>query len=289
MEVRKGIPGADMFFSHKLLIPFWAAGALALLAQSAPPKSKLSPRELFYSAGPEHDPHPKAGNSQGKGGKRSSTGSDPKGGSKSGSGGTGSGNPDIIRVAATPAGVTYTLKKLSGKDMVTVSPDAVFQSGDRIQFDVQTNSDGYLYIGNKGPTGNWTPLFPTKAIDNGNNRVEAFKKYTLPSGYRIKFDDPSGTEEVFILFSRQQVADFEQLLYTEKPSAGGTERSKPLNVAKADIPESTVDRLRTAFSRDLILEKIDDSGDTKEKAVYIVNPTGTSDSHVWADIRLVHK
>jgi hypothetical protein len=182
--------------------------------------------------------------------------------------------------------------------MVDVSPDSVFHQDDRIDFVVQTNYPGYLYIGNKGPTGAWTPLFPSSEIENGDNRVRAFHKYTLPPGYRIKFDEQTGVEDVFILFSREPVPDFEKLLYTgqggSKPAVTASDDktpSKPIKVAKADLPGSMVDRLRSAYSRDLVLEKIDDDkpGDRQEKAVYIVNPTGNSDSHVWADIRLVHK
>jgi len=63
---------------------------------------------------------------------------------------------------------------------------------------------------------------------------------------------------------------------------------------------STADRLRAlaaeqiardAWSRDLIIEKVDPNtnGDKKETAVYVVNPTGSADSRVVADLHLVHQ
>ena len=288
-----------MSFSWKFLIPLCAAAAFASAARAQKaqpaPKSQLTPRELFYSAGPAPDGSHKTA-TKGQGGK-GSKGATPKG------------NPDPIAhggkelpgggkivnaSAGPPIGVTYTLQKLVSDAMVDVSPESVFRKDDRIDFVVQTNYPGYLYIGNKGPTGAWNPLFPSPQIENGDNRVEAFHKYTMPPGYRIIFDEKTGVEDVFILFSREPVPDFEKLLYADKPGAKPSDsksQPKPLNVAKLDLPAATVDRLRSTFSRDLLIEKIDDDkpGSRKEKAVYIVNPTGASDSHVWADIRLVHK
>jgi hypothetical protein len=291
-----------MSFSSNFLIPLCAAGAFASAAgaQTAQPasKSQFTPRELFYSAGPVPDNSQKA-TPKDKGSKGSKTGT-PKGNPDPvAHGGTElPGGAHIVNASAgPPIGVTYTLQKKVGDDMVDVSPDSVFHKEDRIDFVVQTNYAGYLYIGNKGPTGAWNPLFPSSQIENGDNRVEAFHRYTMPPGYRFFFDEKTGVEDVFILFSRVPVDDFENLLYAgqcgsraAKP-ADDKSRPKALTVAKADLPGSTVDRLRSAFSRDLLIEKIDDDqpGTKKEKAVYIVNPTGNSDSHVWADIRLVHK
>jgi hypothetical protein len=291
-----------MSFSLKLLIPLCVAGAFASAATAQTPpasKSQFTPRELFYSAGPVPDNSQKA-TPKDKGSKASKTGN-PKGNpdSVAHNGTELPGGAHIINASAgPPIGVTYTLQKKVGDDMVDVSPDSVFHKDDRIDFVVQTNYPGYLYIGNKGPTGAWNPLFPSSEIKNGDNRVEAFHRYTMPPGYRFFFDEKTGVEDVFILFSREPVDDFEKLLYAERSGSrqaptSGDDKSRPkaLTVAKADLPESTVDRLRSAFSRDLLIEKIDDDkpGTKKEKAVYIVNPTGNSDSHVWADIRLVHK
>jgi Domain of unknown function (DUF4384) len=289
-----------MSFSSKFLIPLGAMSLLAagISAQTAP-KSKLTPRELFYSADPSVDgSHKTPPKGQGTKGSKGST---PKGdtGATAHGGAELPGGGHVINASARPPiGVTYTLQKKVGDAMVDVSPDSVFHKDDRIAFVVQTNSPGYLYIGNKGPSGAWNPLFPSAQIENGDNHVEAFHKYPMPPGYRFYFDEKTGVEDVFILFSREPVPDFEKLLYSEqggsnpgaKP-ADGKSQPKPLNVAKLDLPASTVDRLRTTYSRDLLIEKIDDDkpGDRKEKAVYIVNPTGNSDSHVWADIRLVHK
>jgi Domain of unknown function (DUF4384) len=291
-----------MSFS-KFLIPLSAAVASVAVAQTAQPapKSQLTPRELFYSAGPAPvDVHSQKAPPKDQGPK-GSKGRTPKGnpdGTAPGGVELPGGGQIIKASAGPPIGVTYTLQRKVGDDMVDVSPDAVFHKDDRIAFVVQTNYPGYLYIGNKGPAGAWTPLFPSSKIENGDNRVAAFHKYAMPPGYRFYFDEKTGVEDVFILFSREPVPDFEKLLYADQgasktapKSSDDKSRPKAINVATADLPASMVDRLRSAYSRDLLIEKIDDDkpGERKEKAVYIVNPTGNSDSHVWADIRLVHK
>jgi hypothetical protein len=52
-----------------------------------------------------------------------------------------------------------------------------------------------------------------------------------------------------------------------------------------------VGRMRRAYGRDLIIEKVTPAtpGEKKETAVYVVNPTGSSSSRVVADLTLVHQ
>src|SRR5579871_47078 len=283
-------------FSSNILIPLCAAGVLATVAAAQTPQSaskpQLTPRELFYSASPDaaaaHKSQSKSSGSKGATGakntKNTTTAKQDSGAASNGAPHAPDGTTIIDASSGPPIGITYTLRKKVGDAMVDVAPESTFRKDDRIDFIVQANYPGYLYIGNKGPDGSWNPLFPAREIDNGDNRVEAFHKYTIPPGYRIKFDEKTGVEEVFILFSREPVPDFEKLLYADKGGAAAGKSTpaqpKPLNVAKADLPAATVDRLRDAYTRDLLIEKIDDDkpGDHKEKAVYIVNPTGASDS-----------
>jgi hypothetical protein len=57
-----------------------------------------------------------------------------------------------------------------------------------------------------------------------------------------------------------------------------------------------VDRLKETYTRDLIIEKVDDKtpadkslADKQEDAVYVVNPSGSPDSRVVATVELVHQ
>jgi hypothetical protein len=74
------------------------------------------------------------------------------------------------------------------------------------------------------------------------------------------------------------------------------EPKKLLLSAMADIPDSTVGKLKDTYTRDLVIEKVDDKtpGDKspekkKENAVYVVNPSGSPDSRVVAEVPLVNQ
>jgi hypothetical protein len=224
------------------------------------------------------------------------------------------GGAQFVRVSAVgdpPAprlGLRYTILRKAGDDMLEVAPDTVFHAGDRIQFHVQVNGPGYLYIIVQGSSGTWTPLFPSPQINHGDNRVDGWETYTMPPGYRMVFDQQTGTEKVFLMFSRSPEKDLEQLIYSlrgeVKPASAAPAPSLKEDaptpperqiVASLSIDDATVGRLRNAYARDLVLEKIDDNGSgngntgPKEKSVYVVNPSGATDSRVVADIQLVHQ
>jgi hypothetical protein len=182
--------------------------------------------------------------------------------------------------------------------MVEVAPDAVFHAGDRIQFKVETNGPGYMYIVSQGSSGTWKPMFPSPEVENGDNHVNGWGSYTMPPGSRMVFDEQTGTEKVFIVFSREPEPDLEDVIYSlqakPKPASAPAERQAPkqlLMASNLNIGDSTVGRLRTTYARDLVIEKVDPTtaGEKKEYAVYVVNASGSLDSRVVADLQLVHK
>lgn len=206
----------------------------------------------------------------------------------------------------TPLGLKYTILKKSGDDMVEVPPDTIFHSGDRIQLSVQTNGPGYLYIISQGSSGTWQPLFPSADLANGDNHVDGWNANVLPPKSRMVFDEQTGTEKIFIVFSRTPEQGLDKMIYSLKegakpqPAAEKAEEAQPtrkyLMTASAEIPDSAVGRLRTTYTRDLIIEKVDEKTPAdkspeqkKEAAVYVVNPSGSSDSRVVADVTLVHR
>lgn len=200
---------------------------------------------------------------------------------------------------AGPAlGMRYTILKRTNGEMVEVAPDTVFHAGDRIQFNVETNGPGYLYIVSQGSSGNWRPMFPSAEVEDGSNRIEGFRAYTMPPKSRLVFDEQAGTEKIFIVFARQPEPNLESTIYSLKEPAPSKEPAKPKGpddkpkqLLVASIDNGTVGHLRETYSRDLIIERVDEStpGEKKEKAMYVVNPTGSQDSKVVADLQLVHK
>ena len=202
--------------------------------------------------------------------------------------------------AGTPLGLKYTILKLVNGEMTEVAPDSVFHAGDRIRFNVETNGPGYLYIVSQGSSGTWKPMFPSSDVEEGSNRVEGFHAYAMPPKTRLYFDEQAGEEKVFIVFSRAPEPDLEKIVYSlqgskakpvSQPAEPSPQPAGQVLMASAAIDNSMVGHLRETYARDLIVEKIteDTPGDRKEKAVYVVNPSGSSDSRVVADLLLVHK
>ena len=314
-------------FTTPICIAATLAAAFIVTAQDAP-KQQFTARELFYQAEEKPAAHPVAKPQQKSVPtvtKRPSTpmvaATTPKpAASVPVSRPEPSTSPDgttIMRAsdsrpatAAAPTsgpalGLKYTIMKKSGNDTVEVTPDTVFHAGDKIQFSVQTNGPGYLYIVNQGSSGTWKPIFPSPEIADGDNHVDGWHAYSMPPQSRMVFDEQTGTEKVFIVFSRDPEPEFENLIYSLQGGAAKPTPAKPVSqpeaaprpqkqmvvMASLNIQDSAVDRMRKTYSRDLIIEKVDDStpGDRKEKAVYVVNPTGSSASRVVADLQLVHK
>ncbi len=101
------------------------------------------------------------------------------------------------------------------------------------------------------------------------------------------FDEQTGTERIFIVFSRTPEDGLENMVYSltdtgtqAKPASNKTPdkpQKKYVMSASADIPDSTVGHLRDTYTRDLIIEKVDEKTEDKslakkETAIYVVNP-----------------
>jgi hypothetical protein len=204
--------------------------------------------------------------------------------------------------SGTPLGLKYTILKMSGDDMVEVPTDTVFHAGDKIQVSVQTNGPGYLYVVHHGTSGTWRLMFPSPEVADGNNHVDGWSANKIPPGSRMVFDTQTGTERVFIVFSRTPEDDLENMIYSLQDTKAKPASTKPMEKpatkkyvmsASADIPDSTMGHLQT-YTRDLVIEKVDEktedkSSAKKENAVYVVNPSGSADSRVVADVKLVHQ
>ena len=190
-------------------------------------------------------------------------------------------------------GVRYTILKKIGDGQAETDADTVFHAGDHIRLAVETNDDGYLYVVNRGSSGTWKVLFPSAEIKDGDNHIQRRQRCEIPSGYAFVFDEQPGEEKLFIVLSRQPEPDLEGLIYSlGQKSAAPTDAQKPkMLLASAAFGDDVIGKLRNAYARDLIVEKVDNeqAGPKKEKAVYAVNPSGTADSRVVADVTLRHQ
>ena len=209
--------------------------------------------------------------------------------------------------AEKPLGLRYSFLRNAGDEYREVDPDTVFRSGDRIRVAVQSNDEGYLYIVMKGTSGSWKVLFPSAEVAEGSNHVTSGRQYLIPPPPgRFAFDEQAGEERLFIVLSRNPEPSLEKLIYSlgsgspgpkGHPAGQPAEANEPpkrlmMAANMAPVDDALVGRLRNqVYARDLVFEKVDDStpGDKKEKAVYVVNPTGSAESRLVADVTLKHQ
>lgn len=288
-----------------------AAWALSVPAwsQTAQPKGQLNARELFYAAREEAAKpkpvvrRPSTKPPATKGSSAKATPATPPSPLPTAPHGAAQGNADIIPAAysTVPLGLRYTVLKRVGDQNVEVAPSAIFHSGDKIQLAVEVNDRGYLYIVSRGSSGTWEVLFPSRKIEHGDNRVESSRHYVLPQGYVFSFTGQPGVEKLFIIFSRQPESEIDRLIYSLQggkpaPAAEPAPQSRPsaptMLASAAPIQDALIGQFRNLYSRDLIIEKADDEDPGKkpgDKGVYVVNPKGSADSRVVADIELTHQ
>jgi hypothetical protein len=205
-----------------------------------------------------------------------------------------------------PLGLRYTVRKKEGDQITEVPPDTQFHSGEHIQLTLEVNDSGYLYIVQQGTSGKWEALFPSADIANGDNRVQRGRVYNLPPGRVFTFSGEPGVERLFVIFSRTPAHEIDSLIYSlkgaERPPAAAAEPEKEqpaeqlLSASAEPIDDSEVSEIRETYSRDLIIEKGDQeqpaqnaASQQRDHAVYVVNPKGSADSRVVADIPLTHK
>ncbi|WP_031500832.1 DUF4384 domain-containing protein [Bryobacter aggregatus] len=178
-----------------------------------------------------------------------------------------------------------------------------FKSGDRINVRVEVNDFGYLYIFARGSSGKWSPLFPSPQISGGDNRVGPNQAYTIPAGFVFKFDDNPGEERVFVVFSRKPETDFDGLIYKVSPDrnaapapAGAPRQQAPgiILASNISIGDPFVDRMKTLYARDLVVEKVEGEVKTSslgprfEHASYVASKR-QDDPRVVAEMTLTHK
>jgi len=294
-----------MLVASKYVIPVSAALLTAAAAFSQDPAPKLSARDMFYhpvktaSAGTSTPKAtPKAPPTQVAVAQPKQTPPRPVQTPPS------QGNPNIIPVAlkATPPsegpalGLKYTLQKKGQK----VATDTVFHTGDQVQINIESNQPAYLYIITQGSSGTWKIQVPSAGAPN--NRVEAMKAVTFPSGdSAFTFRDPKGSEKVFLILSREPINDTEDQIFNlqGKPKQGGEPAPPPaaqpnLIQARLEIPNDKIAQMRSMYTRDLIIEKVNpetkgDQEAKKEYAMYVVNTTGSPKARLVADISLEHQ
>ena len=104
-------------------------------------------------------------------------------------------------------GLSYWVELLgSSGEHRRVTTERLFRSGDRVQLNIMSNRDGYLYIVNFDSTGRSQLLFPHSASSAGNNLIRANTRYEVPPETHLRFDADSGEETILMMFSPSPLA-----------------------------------------------------------------------------------
>jgi hypothetical protein len=113
--------------------------------------------------------------------------------------------------ARRPLALGFTLFMKDDEDrLFFVEPSREFKTGDRLAISFETNADGYLYMFNPSDGANTLDMvFPDAMIDEGANALQAHTYATFPteSNQSFAFIAPPGAEHLFIVFSREPLAD----------------------------------------------------------------------------------
>ena len=218
--------------------------------------------------------------------------------------------PQLVRVSDEQIGIRYAvLLRDNDGHYNEVSPTTIFHNGDHLRLSVMANQPGYLYVIQQGSSGAWNSIYPGKhAADNGepSNHLEPGRVYQVPDGERnFRFDQNPGQEKLFLVLSRQRIADLEGAINSLKqggqPSAAPTHPAPPADQGQTleamnTVPDAFVQRLA---SRDLTLveeETVDhpqsNNNEPGEKAVYVVNKVSyvkNESPRVVASVTLKHE
>jgi len=222
--------------------------------------------------------------------------------------------PQIIPAAYVseqpPLGLRYSLLlSRNNEGYREVDSATTFRSGDRLKITVEANDEAYLYVIARGSSGLWKVLFPVTEVANGDNLMQPFRRYEVPNGGRLYFDDQAGEEKLFVVLSRKPEANFEDLIYSvnapaaparpaaQKKAAAAPPAPKNLQVSALirPIDDALVGKVRNELvARDLVFEKVDETkpaaaAKQPETAVYVVNKNAGPNGKVIVDLKLEHK
>lgn len=104
--------------------------------------------------------------------------------------------------------LSIRLEQKLGNASKAVPQNTVFRSGDILRFQIASHIAGYLYVVDKGTTGETDTLFPGSSAIAGDNRIEPGKTYLVPANGDGWFEvsGPSGFDILYFLISATPIA-----------------------------------------------------------------------------------
>jgi len=110
--------------------------------------------------------------------------------------------------ATQPAIVSIRLEQKLVDQTKTVPQNTVFRNGDILRFRLTSHIAGYLYVVDKGTTGEIDTLFPAADAENSSNRIEPDQTKSVPANGDGWFEvtGPSGFDILYFLVSATPIA-----------------------------------------------------------------------------------
>ena len=99
--------------------------------------------------------------------------------------------------------ISIRLEQKHGDETKTVPQNTVFHTGDILRFRLTSRIAGYLYVVDKGSSGETTTLFPVSTGAGGQNRIEPDQTMVVPAvgdGW-FEVSGPSGFDTIYLLVS----------------------------------------------------------------------------------------
>ncbi len=256
-------------------LPWFLAPLLAMAQQAPPPASGA--RELYYLSVGEKDKLPPVRRTAAA--VKTST------------------------MGAVHLGLRYNLLLIRGKNAEAIPADRVLRKGDCFAIEFSSNRSGYLYVLAKQSSGTWMPLLPSPEMKDETNVIDPGRKVRVPAGYCFAIEDPPGTENLFVVLSRDP-RDFYELYEgikgksTPKPAVPAPapvpqhRKEQQMEIADGRMVNQAVKDLEDRFgSRDIVIKKVAEAPNKTEPqdAVYVVNASAKPASSIVTEIAVRHR
>jgi hypothetical protein len=129
--------------------------------------------------------------------------------------------------------LAYSLRAQIGRDgktqEVTIAQPAevIFHAGDKVRLRFVSPQAGYLYVLNEGPESapgrpDYNILFPTPTVNRGSPALAASQSILVPGEGWFQFDEQTGAERIWLVWSAQKVPELESVRGFANPADGGS-------------------------------------------------------------------
>ncbi|MFK5971542.1 MAG: DUF4384 domain-containing protein [Candidatus Marithrix sp.] len=155
--------------------------------------------------------------------------------------------------------IQYIYRHKNGKKFQPLTNKSILHSGDFYKIVFTPTETSYLYIFQKGSTGNIFRLFPMQSyksvVVNNNNPTEA-KTYYIPAKDKSFFlDDQTGTESLYIIVTNQKDEALETQ-YQQVLIARQGKKSQKIQVAQRALEQIIAMRDFGGIAEDLTNTKV---------------------------------